>query len=75
MSSDSDAEELDLDDINDIRVDPADLDELDQLFATTKQDLSTFFNIFRYTKKIKFCCWRTNWRFLRLLHQKLFHKK
>ena len=41
MSSESEPEEIDLDDLNDIRVDPADLDELDQLFATTKQDLRT----------------------------------
>ena len=39
FSSGSDPEDIDLEDINEIRVDAADLDELDQLFATTKQDL------------------------------------
>lgn len=36
LSSESDPEDFDIDDINDIRVDPSDLDELNQLFATTK---------------------------------------
>jgi hypothetical protein len=37
LSSESDPEEIDLDEINEIKVDPSDLDELDQLFATTKK--------------------------------------
>lgn len=37
LSSDSDPEDIDLDELNDIQVDASDLDELDQLFATTKK--------------------------------------
>lgn len=41
LSSDSDPEDIDLDELNDIQVDASDLDELDQLFATTKKEACT----------------------------------
>ena len=43
MSSDSEADDFDLDEINEIKVDATDLDELDQLIMTTKHDLSIKF--------------------------------
>jgi hypothetical protein len=36
FSSDSAPEDIDIDDLNEIKVDPSDLDELNTLFATTK---------------------------------------
>lgn len=47
MSSDSEPEDFDLDELNEIKVDATDLDELDQLIMTTKQDLSTILSIKR----------------------------
>lgn len=39
LSSESDPEDLDLDQLNDIRVDENDLAEIDRLISTTKQGL------------------------------------
>ena len=45
LSSESDPEDIDLDIISDIRVDPNDLEQLDQLISTTKNKLCTCFAI------------------------------
>ena len=43
MSSESDPEDLDFDEINDIKVDSNDINELDRLVSTTKKHFCTSF--------------------------------